>query len=279
MTEASPGTASPAPALRWFAVITLFPEMFAALRDHGVCGRALARQQASLLCINPRDFTEDNYRRIDDRPFGGGPGMVMMAEPLARAIRHARGQAVAAGCQRPLVVYLSPQGQTFREAAVAGFQAHDALILLCGRYEGVDERLLAHYVDQEWSIGDYVLTGGELPAMVMMDSLIRRIPAVMGDDQSAEQDSFVDGLLDCPHYTRPEVFEGQEVPAVLRSGHHAAIAQWRFVQRYQRTQQRRPDLVAQFVLSRQQRRWLEQASSEADAQNRASAVADPSAQS
>lgn len=278
MTEQPQGeqaSVGPEP-LRWFAVITLFPEMFAALQ-HGICGRALARGQATMVCVNPRDFTEDNYRRIDDRPFGGGPGMVMLAEPLARAIGHARELARAAGCQQVPVVYLSPQGQTFCEAAVPQFQAHDGLILLCGRYEGVDERLIQRHVDQEWSIGDYVLTGGELAAMVMMDSLIRRIPAVMGDDQSAEQDSFVDGLLDCPHYTRPLQFEGLDVPAVLRSGNHAAIAQWRFVERYRRTALRRPELLQGFLPSRQQQRWLKQAeqlqaSSEADAQNQASAA-------
>ncbi len=268
---AAVGQASSGPAvLRWFAVVTLFPDMFAALRDFGIGGRALARGQAQLHCINPRDFTDDPYRRVDDRPFGGGPGMVMRAEPLARAIGHARQQAAAAGCERIKVVHLSPQGQTFREQAIGHFQACDGLILLCGRYEGVDERLMARHVDEEWSIGDYVLTGGELPAMVMIDSLLRRIPAVMGDEQSAEQDSFVDGLLDCPHYTRPLVFEGLEVPAVLRSGHHAAIEQWRFVQRYRRTQARRPDLAQKFVPSQQQQRWLAQASREADAQNGAS---------
>lgn len=243
----------------WFAVISLFPDMFVALRDFGITGRAIARQQAVLHCINPRDFTEDAYRRVDDRPFGGGPGMVMLAEPLAKAIGHAKSLAATAGLTDVPVVYLSPQGQTLAEAGVQQLTGHQGLILLCGRYEGIDERLIAHYVDQEWSIGDYVLTGGELPAMVLMDSLIRRIPAVMGDDASAEQDSFVDGLLDCPHYTKPLVFEGQTVPDVLRSGHHLNIEKWRFLRRYERTLARRPELVQGVVLSKQQQRWLKDA--------------------
>lgn len=240
----------------WFAVITLFPEMFRALSDFGISGRATQRKQAELVCINPRDFCEDNYRRVDERPFGGGPGMVMMAEPLAKAITHARQLAAEAGCQHVPVVYMSPQGKTLNEPAVKGMMAYDGLIVLCGRYEGVDERLIQHYVDQEWSIGDYVLSGGELPAMVLLDSLIRRLPDVMSDQQSAEQDSFVDGLLDCPHYTKPDVFEGLAVPAVLKSGHHLEIEKWRFLQRYQRTAERRPELIAQASLTRQQKKWL-----------------------
>lgn len=240
----------------WFAVITLFPEMFSAVRDFGITGRAIGRDQACLVAINPRDFTVDAYRRVDERPFGGGPGMVMMAEPLARAIRHAKSLAAERGLTKVPVVYLSPQGQTLSEPGVCGLLDYEGLILLCGRYEGVDERLIQRYVDQEWSIGDYVLTGGELPAMVLMDSVIRRLPNVMGDDASAEQDSFVDGLLDCPHYTKPDVFEELSVPDVLKSGHHAEIEKWRFLESVARTEARRPELLAKLNFSKQQMKWL-----------------------
>ncbi|MEC7120836.1 MAG: tRNA (guanosine(37)-N1)-methyltransferase TrmD [Pseudomonadota bacterium] len=243
----------------WFAVISLFPEMFDAIRLHGITGRAIRRDQAQLVCINPRDFAEDTYRRVDERPFGGGPGMLMMAEPLSRAIRHTKQLAALRGLQRVPVVYLSPQGQTLGESGVKSMTQYDGMILLCGRYEGIDERLIERYVDAEWSIGDYVLTGGELPAMVLMDSVIRRLPNVMMDDASAEQDSFVDGLLDCPHYTRPDVFEGLAVPDVLKSGHHLNIEKWRFLRRIERTQVRRPELLKSVVLSKQQQRWLQDA--------------------
>lgn len=246
----------------YFAVISILPEMFSAICNYGITGRAVSNQQVSIQCINPRDFTTDNYRRIDERPFGGGPGMVMMAEPLAKSIEFAKAEAAKNGCRVTAehcpVVYLSPQGCTLNDAQVVSMANYDGMILLCGRYEGVDERLLNHYVDAEISIGDYVLSGGELPAMVLMDSVIRRLPNVMGDDRSAEQDSFVDGLLDCPHYTRPLEFEGEVVPEVLLSGHHANIAKWRFVQQSTRTQHKRPDLWAAFVPNDQQLRWLQQ---------------------
>ncbi|WOE31097.1 MULTISPECIES: tRNA (guanosine(37)-N1)-methyltransferase TrmD [unclassified Acinetobacter] len=240
----------------FFAVITLFPEMFAAITDFGISGRAVQRELIQLNCINPRDFAEGRYKKVDERPFGGGPGMVMMAEPLAKAIQHAKVLATQAGAFNVPVVYMSPQGQTLNESAVQQFVDYDGLILLCGRYEGVDERLIEKYVDQEWSIGDYVLSGGELPAMVLLDSVIRRLPGAMSDEQSAIQDSFVDGLLDCPQYTKPDHFEGLAVPDVLKSGHHANIDKWRFLQRYQRTQQRRPELVEQVELNVQQKKWL-----------------------
>ena len=240
----------------YFAVITIFPEMFAAIRDFGITGRAVTQQQVMIECINPRDYTTDNYRRIDERPYGGGPGMVMMAEPLAKAINHAKQLATQAGCVHAPVVYMSPQGKTLNEQAVQKFVDYDGLIVLCGRYEGVDERLIQNYVDQEWSIGDYVLSGGELPAMVLLDSIIRRLPNVMSDEQSAIQDSFVDGLLDCPQYTKPDHFEGLDVPEVLKSGHHANIEKWRFLQRYQRTLDRRPELVDKVELTKQQKKWL-----------------------
>ena len=234
--------------------------MFSAIKDFGVVGRAVKNEQVVIHVINPRDFTTDNYRRIDERPFGGGPGMVMMAEPLEKAIMHAQDLAKQAGCdiqngQCP-VVYLSPQGETLSEPLVANMPSLDGMILLCGRYEGIDERLIARYVDKEISIGDYVLTGGELPAMVLMDSVIRRLPKVMGDDLSAEQDSFVDGLLDCPHYTKPLEFHGEAVPPVLLSGHHANIAKWRFLEQVKRTKARRPELWEDFQPSKQQAKWL-----------------------
>lgn len=239
----------------FFAVISILPEMFDSVCQYGITGRAIARQQTEILLINPRDFTTDNYRRIDDRPFGGGSGMVMMAEPLQKAIVFAKNQAQQRGKTCP-VVYLSPQGKTLNEAGVLDFCQYDGLILLCGRYEGIDERLIANYVDIECSIGDYVLTGGELPAMVLMDSLIRRLPDVMGDDLSAVQDSFVDGLLDCPQYTKPVDFEGNIVPDVLLSGHHAHIAKWRFIEQAKRTKNRRPDLWQDFLPNKQQQKWL-----------------------
>ncbi|MBC7751538.1 MAG: tRNA (guanosine(37)-N1)-methyltransferase TrmD [Candidatus Saccharibacteria bacterium] len=247
----------------WFSVITLFPEMFAALRDFGITGRAIGRGQVNLTCLSPRDFSFDPNRRVDDRPCGGGPGMVMMAEPLADTIRHAKELAAAQGFANVPVVYLSPQGRKLDEAGVKALQQCDGMILLCGRYEGVDERLIQLYVDQEWSIGDYVLTGGELPAMVLMDSVIRRLPDVMGDNASAEQDSFVAGLLDCPHYTKPDTFEGLDVPEVLKGGHHLQIEKWRFLQSMARTEARRPELLKDVVLSKQQTKWIAEAQKDA----------------
>ena len=242
----------------FFAVISILPEMFTAMSQYGITGRALTRQQAEVLLINPRDFTTDNYRRIDERPFGGGAGMVMMAEPLEKAIVFAKQQAASRGKVCP-VVYLSPQGKTLSEPMVVELGQLDGLILLCGRYEGIDERLLDQYVDIECSIGDYVLTGGELPAMVLMDSLIRRLPDVMGDDLSAQQDSFVDGLLDYPQYTKPLSFNGVNVPEVLLSGHHANIAEWRFVEQVKRTIDKRPDLWQAFTPTKEQHKWLTRA--------------------
>lgn len=246
----------------FFAVISILPEMFRASSEYGITGRAVARGQVVMRIINPRDFTNDNYRRIDDRPFGGGPGMVMLAEPLERAILHAKAladeyfQDIGKASPTCPVIYLSPQGQTLDEQTVLACRDLDGMILLCGRYEGIDERLLNAYVDKEISIGDYVLTGGELPAMVLMDSVIRRLPSVMNDDKSAMEDSFVDGLLDCPHYTHPHEFRGQRVPEVLLSGHHANIAKWRFLEQVKRTQARRPELWAKFSPTKEQSKWL-----------------------
>ena len=239
-----------------FDVITLFPEMFAALTQSGITRRAFEQEKCALQFWNPRDFTTDRHRTVDDRPYGGGPGMVMLAKPLQMAIHAAKERQQQLSGSKPKVIYLSPQGKPMNHARVMDWSAQEGLILLCGRYEGVDERLIQKYVDQEWSIGDYVLSGGELPAMVLLDSIIRRLPGAMSDEQSHVQDSFVDGLLDCPQYTKPDHFEGLDVPEVLKSGHHANIEKWRFLQRYQRTQQRRPELVDNVELTKQQKKWL-----------------------
>ena len=242
----------------YFAVITILPQMFVSLTEYGITARAIKSGRAVVELINPRDFVVDNYRRIDDRPFGGGAGMVMMAPPLLDAIAHAKQLAAEHGCINCPVVYLSPQGRTLSEAVVQESLGYDGMILLCGRYDGIDERVMA-VVDGELSIGDYVLTGGELPAMVLIDSLIRRLPDVMQDNTSAVADSFVDGLLDYPQYTKPVSLQGDRVPEVLLSGHHAKIAKWRFIEQARRTQRRRPDLWAQFVPTSTQAKWLKEA--------------------
>jgi tRNA (guanine37-N1)-methyltransferase len=240
-----------------FDVITLFPEMFEALTRYGVTRRAAEQGKFELQAWNPRDFTTDNYRTIDDRPYGGGPGMVMLAEPLEKAISAAKAAQAQGGAKRSRVIHLSPQGRPLTHEVVMELLARDeGLILLASRYEGVDERLLRSQVDEELSIGDYVLSGGELAAMVVMDALVRQIPGVLGDGASAEQDSFVQGLLDCPHYTRPEVYNGVAVPDVLMSGHHAEIEKWRLKQSLGRTAERRPDLLAHRQLTKQEARLL-----------------------
>lgn len=227
-----------------FDVVTLFPDMFSAIHQFGVSGRAFARELASLGLWNPRDFTHDNYRTVDDRPYGGGPGMVMLAQPLEDALARARQAQQEAGVMKPQVVCLSPHGDPLNHALVMEFASQPGLILLAGRYEGIDQRLLDAEVDRSVSIGDYVLSGGEFPAMVLMDAVLRQLPGVLGDAQSADQDSFVDGLLDCPHYTRPEVHHGVPVPEVLLSGDHARIARWRKQQALWQTARWRPDLLA-----------------------------------
>ncbi len=240
-----------------FDVITLFPQMFDALTQFGVTRRAVEQGRFELHTWNPRDFTDDNYRTVDDRPYGGGPGMVMLGEPLAQAIAAAKQAQAQAGVIKSCVIHLSPQGRPLTHAVVKELLAREeGWILLASRYEGVDERLLKQHVDEELSIGDYVLSGGELAAMVVMDSLVRHIPGVLGDAESAQQDSFVKGLLDCPHYTRPEVFAGEEVPEVLMSGHHAEIEKWRLKQALGRTWERRPDLLAQRQLTKEEARLL-----------------------
>jgi len=237
-----------------FDCVTLFPDAFAAVRDFGVTRRAREEGLWSLALWNPRDFTADNYRTVDDRPYGGGPGMVMLAEPLAKAIDAAR--AAAQGDAR--VIHLSPQGPVMDHGKVMKLAAERRLVLLCGRYEGVDERLIRGAVDEELSIGDYVLSGGELAAMVLIDAVVRQLPGALGDGMSAEQDSFVNGLLDCPQYTRPEVYEGKAVPPVLMSGHHAQIERWRLKQSLGRTWLRRPELLERRGLSETESKLLEE---------------------
>ena len=241
-----------------FDAITLFPPMFEALTQHGVTRRALEQGLWNFQAWNPRDFTTDNYRTIDDRPYGGGPGMVMLGRPLSLAIAAARERQRALGIERPKVVYLSPQGSVLTHARVMDYAAMQGLILLAGRYEGVDERLLTQEVDEEVSIGDYVLSGGELPAMVLMDAILRQLPGVLGDALSVQQESFVHGLLDTPHYTRPEVYEGMAVPAVLMSGNHADIMRWRRKQALGRTWQKRPDMLASQPLSADDQKLLDE---------------------
>lgn len=228
-----------------FDVVTLFPEMFAALTASGITRRALERGLWRIECWNPRQWTQDVHRTVDDRPYGGGPGMVMMASPLEQAILAAK---VGAGGTAK-VIYLSPQGARIDQHRVAELAASNGAILLCGRYEGIDERLVERCVDEELSLGDFVLSGGELAAMALMDACIRQLPGALNDGASAVEDSFAAGLLDCPHYTRPEVYEGCEVPDVLLSGNHERIRRWRLKQALGRTWQRRPDLLETRVLS------------------------------
>ncbi|GAC1407050.1 MAG: tRNA (guanosine(37)-N1)-methyltransferase TrmD [Burkholderiaceae bacterium] len=226
-----------------FDVVTLFPEMFAALTQAGITRRAFEQHKCNINLWNPRDFTTDNHRTVDDRPYGGGPGMVMLAKPLEAAIAAARMRQVSAELAPPRVIYLSPQGRPLTHARVMALRSEPGLVLLCGRYEAIDERLLARCVDEEISLGDFVLSGGELAAMALMDAVIRQLPGVLNDDASAVEDSFVNGLLDCPHYTRPENYEGVAVPAVLLNGHHAEIVKWRRQQMLAATARKRTDLL------------------------------------
>lgn len=241
-----------------FDVVTLFPGMFQAVTECGITGRARERRLFELVTWNPRDFAANSYRTVDDRPYGGGPGMVMMVEPLEKAIAAARQRQKSAGVKKAHVVYLSPQGQLLKNRRVTELAALPGLVLLAGRYEGVDERLVSRAVDEEISIGDYVLSGGELAAMVLMDCIVRQLPGALGDAESAVQDSFADGLLDCPHYTRPEVCGEAAVPPVLLSGNHGEIARWRLKQALGRTWQRRPELLEARALSAEERALLEE---------------------
>lgn len=226
------------------AIVTLFPEMFEAITEYGITGRAVSNGLVNVSCINPRAFTADRHQTVDDRPYGGGPGMVMRIEPLQAAIGEARRWIVAqGGAATAQVIYLSPQGRRLDQAGVSELAIQANLILIAGRYEGIDERLIQAEVDAEWSIGDYVLSGGELPAMVLVDALTRLLPGALGAAESAVQDSFMSGLLDCPHYTRPEQYQGMSVPSVLLSGNHKSIERWRLQQSLGRTWERRPDLL------------------------------------
>jgi tRNA (guanine37-N1)-methyltransferase len=236
-----------------FDVVTLFPEMFRAISESGITSRALAQGLWRLKTWNPRDFTTNKYRTVDDRPFGGGPGMVMLAEPIERTL-----DALKTDGGSGRVVYLSPQGRKVDHQKVMDMARETAVTLLCGRYEGVDERLLARRVDEELSIGDFVLSGGELAAMALMDAVVRQLPGALGDESSAAQESFADGLLDCPQYTRPEVYAGLKVPEVLMSGHHENIRRWRLKQALGRTWLRRPELIAARRLSDEERRLLDE---------------------
>jgi len=239
------------------ALVSIFPEMFAALTDYGISGRAVKDGLLEVRCWNPRDFTSDRHRTVDDRPYGGGPGMVMLAEPLYQALGAARAWAEEGGAGARSI-YLSPQGRPLDQGGVEALSQAGNLVLLAGRYEGVDERIVETLIDEEWSIGDYVLSGGELAAMVMVDAITRLIPGALGHDQSAVEDSFAQGLLDCPHYTRPEEYRGRVVPEVLLSGNHEKIRCWRLKQALARTQQRRPDLLEKLELDKEQRLLLEE---------------------
>ncbi len=235
-------------------IVSLFPELVGQVGEYGVVGRAVERQLLSLHCENPRDFAEDAHRTVDDRPYGGGPGMVLKYEPAAKAIRAAKDRLP----EGSPVICLSPQGKVFDQATARRLSGLQGFVLLAGRYEGIDERLIENEVDEELSLGDFVLSGGEIAAMAVIDAVARLLPGVLGDEESAMQDSFMDGLLDHPHYTRPEIVEGQRVPAVLLSGDHARIARWRYKQALGRSFLRRPDLVADLNLDIEQRKLLDE---------------------
>ncbi len=238
----------------WVGVITLFPQMFDAITQSGVTSRAVKQGLLQVECWNPRDFTSDKHKTVDDRPYGGGPGMLMMVQPLTDAIRAAK-QAAGGNVH---TIYLSPQGRKLDQQGVQELARYPKLLLVAGRYEGIDERVIENEIDEEWSIGDYVLSGGELPAMTLIDAVSRLVPGVLGHEQSAEQDSFASGLLDCPHYTRPEVLDGKEVPPVLLSGHHENIRRWRLKQSLGRTWLRRPDMLNALALTKEQRKLLDE---------------------
>jgi len=235
-------------------VVSLFPQMFSAITEYGVTGRAVSRGKLAIDYWNPRDFTQDKHKTVDDRPYGGGPGMVMKVEPLQQAIQAAKQQLG----QQTKVAYLSPQGRKLDQQGLQELATREAMIFVAGRYEGVDERLIEQEIDEEWSIGDYVLSGGELAAMVMIDGVARLLPGVLGDEESAQQDSFMAGLLDHPHYTRPEQLSDKDVPEVLLGGNHEAIRKWRLKQSLGRTWLRRPDMLVMDTLTNEQKALLEQ---------------------
>ena len=232
-------------------IVTLFPEMFTAVSEFGVTGRAVRDGLVELAFWNPRDYTSDKHKTVDDRPYGGGPGMLMKTQPLELAVGAAR-----LALPEAQVIYLTPQGKVLNQAAINRLAEQESLILLCGRYEGIDERVIETQVDEEWSLGDYVLSGGEVAAMVCLDAIIRLQPGALGHEDSAGQDSFMQGLLDCPHYTRPEHYAGKSVPPVLLSGDHEAIRKWRLQQSLGRTWLRRPELLEKVILSDEQRQLL-----------------------
>ncbi|WP_217540930.1 tRNA (guanosine(37)-N1)-methyltransferase TrmD [Vibrio metschnikovii] len=236
----------------WVGIISLFPEMFRSVTDFGVTGQAVKKGLLSVQSWNPRDFAHDKRHTVDDKPYGGGPGMLMMVQPLRDAIHAAK----AAALGETKVIYLSPQGRKLDQQGVEELAKNDNLLLICGRYEGIDERVIQSEVDEEWSIGDFVMTGGEIPAMTLIDTVSRFIPGVLGDFASAEEDSFANGLLDCPHYTRPEVLDGKTVPAVLMSGNHQEIRRWRLKQSLGRTWLRRPELLENLALTDEQEQLL-----------------------
>ncbi len=240
-----------------FEVVTLFPEMFDAITKYGITSRALQQGIYEMQFWNPRDFTTDNHKTVDDRPYGGGPGMVMLAEPLEKAINAAKDKQ-AAECIESWVIHLSPAGKPLTHEKVMQLSKKQGLVLLTSRYEGVDQRLIDAEVDEELSIGDYVLSGGELPAMALIDAIVRQLPGSLGDSDSAIEDSFVDGLLDCPHYTRPEQYNGVSVPEVLTSGNHAKIKQWRLKMSLHRTRDQRPELLAARPLTKEEARLLQE---------------------
>ncbi|HXZ95543.1 MAG TPA: tRNA (guanosine(37)-N1)-methyltransferase TrmD [Burkholderiales bacterium] len=247
-----------------FDAISLFPQMFEALTEYGITRRAREDGRFRLKIWNPRQFTTDNYHTVDDRPYGGGPGMVMLAQPLEDAINAARQHQIQAGIAQTRVIYLSPQGRVLDHGLVVELAKQPGLILLAGRYEGIDERLIQRSVDEEISLGDFVLSGGELAALVLMDCVIRQLPGVLGDAQSAEQDSFVNGLLESPQYTRPEVYAGMDVPQVLLSGHHSEINRWRLKQMLGRTWLRRPDLLEKRGMNGEEQKLLAEFKQEYD---------------
>ncbi len=244
----------------WVGAITLFPDMFRSITDFGVTGQAVKKQLLTVETWNPRDFAMDKHKTVDDRPYGGGPGMLMMVQPLRDAINAAK-QAAPQG-KKTKVIFLSPQGRKLDQAGVQELATNENMILICGRYEGIDERLIQSEVDEEWSIGDFVMSGGELPAMTLIDTVARFIPGVLGHSASAAEDSFVNGLLDCPHYTRPEVLDGESVPSVLMSGNHEKIRQWRLKQSLGRTWLRRPELLENLALTDEQELLLQDFKSE-----------------
>ncbi|WP_025733501.1 tRNA (guanosine(37)-N1)-methyltransferase TrmD [Carnimonas nigrificans] len=237
-------------------IVSLFPEMFPALTEQGVIGRAVKQGLLDIRCWNPRDYAQDRHRTVDDRPYGGGPGMLMKVDTLRAAIRDAR-EALTENGQPPKVIYLSPQGRVFSQQGAVELVARQRLVLVAGRYEGIDERVIESDIDEQWSIGDYVLSGGELPAMVMIDALSRLVPGVLGHERSAVEDSFSDGLLDCPHYTRPEEVDGKRVPAVLLGGNHGEIRRWRLKQSLGRTMLHRPELLDARTLSKEEQQLLD----------------------